>query len=194
MDRWVISHTIDWLIQNPSELKSLSVCSINLSGQSVGNPEIKDFIVKKLSAVNFPAEKLCFEITETAAISDISYANELITTLKKYGCKFALDDFGSGLSSFSYLKDMAVDYIKIDGIFVKDMLNVSSDKAIVKAISDVAKTTGKQTIAEYVETQAVADELKRLGVEFAQGYCFDKPSPLVVEPHIVHDSTKEVKG
>ena len=181
IDRWVVNAAIEWLNNNPQELADLSMCSINLSGQSVGCPDTKKFITDKLSGKEFPAHKLCFEITETAAINDLECANDLIAELKQYGCRFALDDFGSGLSSFAYLKNLQVDYVKIDGVFVKDMLKNESDRVTVKAINDVAKATGKETIAEFVEDKEVADDLRELGIDFAQGYYFDKPSPLVAE-------------
>ena len=179
IDRWVINEALDWLSDNSQELEQTSMCSINLSGQSVGSPDMKNFIVDKINEKGFPAHKLCFEITETAAINDLECANELIASLKACGCRFALDDFGSGLSSFAYLKNLQVDYVKIDGAFVKDMLTVTSDRATVKAINDVAKANGKATIAEFVETEDIAHDLMALGIDFAQGYHFDKPSPLV---------------
>ena len=186
IDRWVITATIKWLTENPQEIADLAMCSINLSGQSVGCSDTKNFITQQLSDKQVPAHKLCFEITETAAITDLECANELIDELKQYGCRFALDDFGSGLSSFSYLKILPVNYVKIDGSFVKDMLQNESDHATVKAINDVARATGKETIAEFVENQHIAEALRKLGVDFAQGYYFDKPSPLIIQPSNAH--------
>lgn len=178
VDRWVIRATIEWLCDNQKEFDDLLMCSINLSGQSLGCPNTKDFIINQLNTKNNLGHKICFEITETATIVDMDYANQLITELKEYGCRFALDDFGSGLSSFSYLKNLQVDYIKIDGVFVKDMLRNESDFATVRAINDVAQATGKQTIAEFVEDAEIAKALRLLGINFAQGYHFDKPSPV----------------
>jgi len=188
VDRWVINAAIDWLMDNPKELDELGMCSINLSGQSVGCIDTRDFIADKLRDLQFPSHKLCFEVTETAAIMDLECAVELIAGLHQYGCRFALDDFGSGLSSFAYLKNLKVDFVKIDGVFVRDMLNSESDRATVKAINDVAKATGKRTIAEFVESENIAKELKGLGIEFGQGYHFDKPSPLVAKPYVVEQS------
>jgi len=174
--------------RNPKELDELGMCSINLSGQSVGCIDTRDFIADKLRDLQFPSHKLCFEVTETAAITNLECAVELIAGLHQYGCRFALDDFGSGLSSFAYLKNLKVDFVKIDGVFVRDMLNSESDRATVKAINDVAKATGKRTIAEFVENESIAKELKSLGIEFGQGYHFDKPSPLVAKPYVVEQS------
>lgn len=188
VDRWVINAAIDWLSDNPKELESLDMCSINLSGQSVGCLDTRDYIADKLKDLEFPSHKLCFEVTETAAITDLECAVDLIAGLQRYGCRFALDDFGSGLSSFAYLKNLKVDFVKIDGVFVRDMLNSESDRATVKAINDVAKATGKQTIAEFVEDEAIACELTSLGIEFGQGYYFDKPKPLKMNENSVERS------
>ena len=178
LDQLVIEKTLDWLIEHRQDLPEVSMCSINLSGQSVANPEVREFILTKLDESGFPPEKLCFEITETAAVGDWNYALELITILKNRGCHFALDDFGSGLSSFGYLRNLQVDYIKIDGIFVKDMLEEPSSYAIVKAIAMVAKALGKKVVAEYVENQEIAEALKRIGISYAQGYHFSRPQPV----------------
>lgn len=188
IDRWVVSTAIEWLHNNPQELAELTMCSLNLSGQSVGCEDTREFITDKLRHNQFPAHKLCFEITETAAIASLECANALIADLKQYGCRFALDDFGSGLSSFAYLKNLQVDFVKIDGAFVKDMLHSASDIATVRAINDVAKSNGKQTIAEFVEDEKIADALRELRINFAQGYHFDKPSP--IEPDVDYQRVK----
>lgn len=178
LDTWVVNAVIEWLLAHPGELDKLSMCSINLSGQSVGNKGMRKFIINKLNTTNFPAEKLCFEITETAAVTDLANAHLLIGELRALGCKFSLDDFGSGLSSFAYLKELPVDIIKIDGAFVKGMVNDKVNKATVEAINGVAKAVGKQTIAEFVEDADIVRELEKIGVDFAQGYHFHKPEPL----------------
>lgn len=178
LDQWVINATIDWLLANPKELHNTETCAIKLSGQSLGSDRIQEKIAKKLSETRFPAEKLCFEITETAAISDLHHAQEFINTFKTLGCKFALDDFGTGLSSFSYLKSLDVDIIKIDGSFVKEMTTDSVSMATVKSINEVAEALGKKTIAEFVENEEISRELTKLGVDYAQGYHFSKPKPL----------------
>lgn len=178
LDRWVINAAIDWLIESPEELANLNTCAINLSGQSLASTDLLEFVRTKLSETGFPAEKLCFEITETAAITDLENAQEMIDSLRSLGCKFALDDFGSGLSSFAYLQNLNVDIIKIDGAFVKSMIDDQVNRATVKSINDVAKAIGKRTVAEFVETQEISNELKELGVDYAQGYHYSKPEAL----------------
>ncbi|MFK8018444.1 MAG: putative bifunctional diguanylate cyclase/phosphodiesterase [Pseudomonadales bacterium] len=178
LDRWIIGATIDWLIARPEEMDALRTCAINLSGQSLASQDLKDYIEQRLAETNFPAEKLCFEITETAAITDIEYAKQFISDLRKLGCRFALDDFGSGLSSFAYLQSLDVDVIKIDGSFVRDMTGDKVNYATVKSINEVAKAVGKITVAEFVENAEIAEALAKLGVDYAQGYHFSKPERL----------------
>ena len=125
-----------------------------------------------------PAEKLCFEITETAAITNLVSATRFITALKGWGCCFALDDFGSGLSSFAYLKQLDVDYLKIDGVFVKDIVADPISLAMVKSINDIGQVMGKRTIAEFVENDDILEKLREVGVDYAQGYCIGRPTPL----------------
>ncbi len=125
-----------------------------------------------------PAEKICFEITETAAITNLVSATRFITALKGWGCHFALDDFGSGLSSFAYLKQLAVDFLKIDGVFVKDVVDDPINLAMVKSINDIGKVMGKRTIAEFVENESILRKLREVGVDYAQGYRIGRPTPL----------------
>ena len=179
LDRWVVNVVIDWLIANPKELSALETCAINLSGQSMASKDLLEFIVEKISSTKFPAEKICFEITETAVISDVDNAQKFIEDLRFLGCRFALDDFGSGLSSFAYLKTLDVDTIKIDGVFVKDMLTDPVNLATVKSIAEVAKAVNKKLIAEYVETEEIVNELKAIGIDYAQGYYFNKPQAFI---------------
>jgi len=191
LDKWIVNATIEWFLAHPAELDKLSMCSINLSGQSVGNKGMRKFIINKLHTANFPAEKLCFEITETAAVTDLSNAHLLINELRALGCKFSLDDFGSGLSSFAYLKELPVDIIKIDGAFVKDMMSDKVNTATVEAINGVAKAVGKQTIAEFVEDADTVLELEKIGVDFAQGYYFHNPEPLKDQAMVMLNVTPE---
>jgi two-component system CheB/CheR fusion protein len=178
IDRWVIRKTIEWLSMNKSHLDSLMLCAINLSGPSVGNEALLDHLMQVLKSGIVPPEKLCFEITETAAIGDLAAAQTFITRLREIGCKFSLDDFGSGLSSFAYLKNLPVDFVKIDGAFVKNIETDLIDRATVKSIHEIAMAMGKKTIAEFVESAEALAILRNIGIDFAQGYFIDKPGPL----------------
>ncbi|OAN19161.1 diguanylate phosphodiesterase [Photobacterium jeanii] len=178
IDRYVVQEVLEWLQANPAAIAQLEMCSINLSGQSMGNRDFVEFLVEQIRSSGLPTEKLCLEITETAAIGNMSEAIQLFTQLKSLGCMISLDDFGSGLSSFGYLKRLPVDIIKIDGMFVRDIDEDDMDLAMVKAINELAKKMGKQTVAEFVENQAILDKLRDLGVDYAQGYLFGKPQPL----------------
>ncbi len=178
IDRWVVANALSWLSTHPEELAQTGLCSINLSGPSISDRSFLGFVVDQFEATQVPPEKLCFEITETAAITNLSSAARLISSLREIGCSFALDDFGSGVSSFAYLKNLAVDLIKIDGVFVKDICSDPVSRALVKSINDMGHAMGKRTIAEAVEDQAVFEELRRIGVDFAQGYGITAPRPL----------------
>ncbi len=178
IDRWVVANAFAWLSTHPAELAQTGLCSINLSGPSISDKNFLGFVIDQLAAKEVPAEKICFEITETAAITNLSSASRLISTLRGLGCSFALDDFGSGVSSFAYLKNLAVDLIKIDGVFVKDICEDPVSGALVKAINDMGHAMGKRTIAEAVESQEIFDALRLMGVDYAQGYGITAPRPL----------------
>ncbi|TRX00723.1 EAL domain-containing protein [Candidatus Methylobacter oryzae] len=178
LDRWVISRLFEWLATKPGFLDKLSLCSVNLSGLSLSDETMLAFISGQFSKWAVPAEKICFEVTETAAIANLSHATNFINQLKEQGCLFSLDDFGSGLSSFAYLKNLPVDFLKIDGLFVKDILDDKVDLAMVKSINEVGHVMGKKTIAEFVENEHIFNLLNVLGVNYAQGYGIGKPVPL----------------
>jgi len=178
VDRWVVGTTLRWLRHNPEVSARTSICSINLSGPSVGDEAFGQLVVDAFAETEVPPEKICFEITETAAISDLSHATHFIDEMRALGCHFALDDFGSGLAGFSYLKALDVDFLKIDGAFVREIVDAPVDHAMVKAINEVGQIMGKQTIAEYVENETINDKLRALGVDYAQGYAVDKPRPI----------------
>ena len=178
LDRLVIQMVIDFFREHPEQLHQLSLCSINLSGQSLTAPGFIDYILELFSNYNIPAEKICFEITETAAISNMAMASKFIHVMKEQGCYFALDDFGSGLSSFAYLKNLPVDYLKIDGMFVKDIVEDPIDYAMVKSIHEIGKVMNKKTIAEFVENTAIQEKLREIGVDYAQGYAISMPQPV----------------
>ena len=152
--------------------------AINLSGNSLSDESLLGFIEARCAEYAFPPDRVCFEITETAAIQNLRHASELMAALKQRGSQLALDDFGSGLSSFRYLKTLPVDYLKIDGGFVTDMTENASDSALVAAINQMSHALGIQTIAEYVHSQAIAERLRELGVDYAQGYFFGQPAPM----------------
>jgi diguanylate cyclase (GGDEF)-like protein/PAS domain S-box-containing protein len=163
--------------------KDPSLYAINLSGASINEEKFIDFIYEQFSTYKIPPEIICFEITETVAIANLGKAASLIGKLKQLGCQFALDDFGSGMSSFAYLKNLPVDYIKIDGNFIKNIVDNPIDVAMVEAITKIAHVIGIKTIAEYVESAAIMDKLKELGVDYAQGYYLGKPQPSNLDSH-----------
>lgn len=175
IDRWVISNAFRWLVSEADERERLELCSINLSGQSLGDEKFLPFVVDQFQISGLDATKICFEITETAAIASYSQANRFINALKELGCKFALDDFGTGLSSFGYLKHFPVDFLKIDGSFVKEMLHDPIDREMVRSINEIGHLTGKRTIAEFAENQEIITMLRGMGIDYAQGYGVSEP-------------------
>ncbi|HME40484.1 MAG TPA: EAL domain-containing protein [Steroidobacteraceae bacterium] len=175
IDRWVIENAFRWLVSEADEREKLTMCSINLSGQSLGDDKFLPYVIDQFHRSGLDATKICFEITETAAIASFSQANRFIQALKELGCKFALDDFGTGLSSFGYLKHFPVDYLKIDGSFVKEILHDPIDREMVRSINEIGHLTGKQTIAEFAENQEIINMLQSLGVDYAQGYGVSQP-------------------
>jgi diguanylate cyclase (GGDEF)-like protein/PAS domain S-box-containing protein len=180
VDRWVVEQTFEAL-RSRTSTGVAGHCAINLSGQSLGDEEFLRFVLDALDASGVDPSRLCFEITETAAIANLGAAMRFITTLRERGCLFALDDFGSGLSSFAYLKSLPVDYLKIDGRFVRDMVDEPVDAAMVEAIHRVARLMGIKTVAESVESAAVMDKLREIGVDYAQGYGVAMPAPLTIQ-------------
>lgn len=180
LDRWVVKAAIDHLSQNR---ESRGVHFINLSGASLSDDGIFSFIKQEIAQSNIRPESLCFEITETAAIANLSNAVKFINEIRNIGCKFALDDFGAGLSSFSYLKTIPVDYLKIDGAFVRDINEDPMNYAIVRAINEIGHTAGLHTVAEYVENEETLRMLKEIGVDLAQGYCIERPHSIYQADH-----------
>ena len=175
IDRWVIRSAFRWLVSEADERERLALCSINLSGQSFGDEKFLPFVVDQFQMSGIDATKICFEITETAAIASYSQANRFINALKELGCKFALDDFGTGLSSFGYLKHFPVDFLKIDGSFVKEILHDPIDREMVRSINEIGHLTGKQTIAEFAENEEIITMLRGMGIDYAQGYGVSEP-------------------
>ncbi len=178
IDRWVIKNAFRWLVSEADERERLVLCSINLSGQSFSDEKFLPFVIEQFQMSGLDATKICFEITETAAIASYSQANRFINALKELGCKFALDDFGTGLSSFGYLKHFPVDFLKIDGSFVKEILHDPIDREMVRSINEIGHLTGKKTIAEFAENEEIITMLKGMGVDYAQGYGVSEPKPV----------------
>lgn len=177
IDMWVIEHLFEWLNVH-WDYSSKDVFAINLSGQSMADDNLLYKVKKLIDRYAIPGNRICFEITETAAISNLSQAQLFMEELKQLECQFALDDFGSGLSSFAYLKTLSVDYLKIDGSFVKDMVKDPIDRAMVESIHHIGSVLQLKTIAEFVENEDILNALKEVGVHFAQGYGIARPQPL----------------
>ncbi len=178
LDRKIVEQTFNWLEARPQVLDKLGRVSINLSGNSIGNPDFVAFLLERLRYSRIPCSKVCFEITETAAMRNLNQAINVLSQLKSLGCVLALDDFGSGLSSFGYLQKLPVDIVKIDGIFVCDMDKNEMDRLMVRSIHELTKQMGKSTVAEFVENQQILEALQQIGVDYAQGYLFSRPQPI----------------
>ncbi len=174
IDQWVIENTFKSLTMTPDDNASYS---INLSGVTLADRDTYDQVIKLFEQYQVPADRICFEITETSAISHLDSALYFINKMKAYGCRFSLDDFGSGLSSFSYLQKLPVDVIKIDGIFVQDMDTNAINRVFVENIKRTAEAMNKRTIAEFVENEAIKQILTEIGIDYAQGYHIHKPEP-----------------
>lgn len=175
VDRWVINATFDWIDNNPEKMKSMDCISINLSGATMGDEKFLDFMISKLNGVNLDMKRICFEITETAAIQSLEKAIMFITEIKNLGCLFSLDDFGTGFSSYEYLKRLPVDYLKIDGVFIKNLTSNPEDMAVVKSICEIGHYMNKKIVAEFVETQEIWEMLKTVGVDYVQGFGIEMP-------------------
>ncbi len=187
IERWVISTIAEFLHQecasgalaHDDAGSTGALYAVNLSGASINDGSFIDFLRELLGRFPLPRGLLCFEVTETTAISNLTKAAHLMHELKALGCRFALDDFGIGMSSFAYLKYLPVDFIKIDGMFVRDMATDQMDHAIVEAINRIAHILGLKTVAEFVEDALILERLRAIGVDYAQGYFIDKPEALV---------------
>jgi len=180
IDRWVVANCLAHLSAcRPAGIScDGELAFINLSGATLSDESFLDYVQRQLDRHGFPAENLCFEITETAAIANLNHALAFIDGVRSLGCRVALDDFGAGLSSFTYLKTLNADYLKIDGAFVRDMLDDPMDAAIVEAVNTIGHVAGLQTIAEFVESEAILSRLADIGVDYAQGYGIHRPAPL----------------
>jgi len=183
IDRWVITTAFSQYALRHPHWSAGDLCTINLSGASIGDEHLYDFVVEQFNRHGTPPAGICFEITETAAIANLTQAAALIRKLKDLGCRFSLDDFGSGMSSFTYLKHLSVDYLKIDGMFIKNMAKDAIDRAMVEAINNIGHVMGIATIAEWVEDESFLEALRRIGVDYAQGYAIEKPCPAMGPCH-----------
>ncbi len=178
IDLWVLTTALDYLDKHPEHTARLNCCSINLTSQSIANPRIRSAILQVVESYTFPREKICFEITESSAIQNLNEAKDFLNELKTLGCNLALDDFGTGFSSFGYLKNLHVDYIKIDGSFVRDITKDKFDRAMVSSINNIGKEMDIAIIAEYAESHEIIHLLQEMNVDFAQGNAIHKPMPL----------------
>lgn len=182
IDLWVVENAIDFLAALPSYMSRISL-AINLSGKAFQYPDLLQVIRDKLELTWVDAGRLTFEITETAAVDNFDYTSDMIHKIRELGCKFALDDFGAGFCSFNYLKTFPVDYVKIDGQFIRNLDNNETDRILVKSMVEIAGKLGKTTIAEFVETPNIALHLQEIGVNLGQGYAFGKPERNLLDSH-----------
>jgi EAL domain-containing protein (putative c-di-GMP-specific phosphodiesterase class I) len=179
IDRWVIAKACSNLAALRERDGAVPTCMINLSGASVTDPGMVDFVRSQLEKFRLPEHSIGFELTETAAIANLESASQLMQSLRQIGCPMALDDFGSGMASFAYLRGFPVDYLKIDGEFVQDMTTDAVDYEIVEAIHNVGRVVGIKTVAESVEDADILAALLLIGVDFAQGYHINRPVPMM---------------
>ncbi len=178
IDCHVIDQLLTWMEANPQHAKTIAACSINLSGASMCDEYFSNYLHKRLKNSSFPANKIIFEITETSAMQNLANAQNLIFNLRQIGCRFALDDFGAGFCSFSYLQNLDVDMFKIDGSFVRNLETSELSKAVIRSITDIAHVLNKTTVAEHCESVKVIELLSELGVDKAQGYAIHKPQSI----------------
>jgi diguanylate cyclase (GGDEF)-like protein len=178
VDRWVVSNVLRWMHANPTVVAGLDHLSINLSGHSLNDNTLLEFLLDMFRRYPVNRGQVCFEVTETAAITNLEEAADFIRELQGLGCRFSLDDFGSGLASYGHLKHLPVDYIKIDGSFIRDVADDPADLALVRSINEMGHLMGKRTIAEYVENDRIRALMAEIGVDYVQGYGVEKPRPL----------------
>ena len=185
LDRWVVRNVFEKISQIP-EQDPLPVFAINLSGQSLNDPRFLDYVLQEIKNSKVDPQMLCFEITEQVAVEDLNLVNNFISSLKSLGSQFSLDDFGTGVSSYSYLRSLDVDYLKIDGSFVKNIAEDDIAKAMVQSINQVGHTMNLKVIAEYVENTKILDSLRDMGVDYGQGYQILRPTPLeeILKQHL----------
>ncbi len=180
IDRWVVKTLLSYLsLPEIGDLYQDNIFTVNLSGASINDRHFREFIEHQFAFYQVPPQQICFEITETIAITNLEKAAQLIKSIKQLGCSFALDDFGKGMSSFSYLTNLPVDYLKIDGTFIKKMEEDSVSQGIVEGITHIARAMGLKVVAEYVETKSILKKVNSLGIDYGQGFYLDRPNPLI---------------
>ncbi len=178
IDRWVVLNALTFFAKRAELLASFSYCSINISGKSIASEDFLRFVQAQFIKMEVPYNKIAFEVTETSAILNLEHAKKFIKQMQGLGCTFLLDDFGSGMSSFTYLKQLPVNKLKIDGAFVRDVVDDEIDRAMVRSINDVGHAVGMETVAEFVENEAILKHIALMGIDHAQGYGIAKPAPL----------------
>ena len=179
IDRWVVNSAFEWLAEHPAHLRELGLCSINLSAPTLSDDQFLVFLDRQFRSRQIAPEKIGFELTEVAAMTNLTNATRFIKVLKEWGCRVSLDDFGSGLASFAYLKRLPVDWLKIDGLFLKDIVNDPLDFAMVRSFKQIGAVTGKETVAEHVESSEILDKVREIGIDYAQGFRISRPRPLM---------------
>jgi diguanylate cyclase (GGDEF)-like protein len=179
VDRWVVRRSCELLGAHSSSVgEDIARFAINLSGHSLQDDGFLEFVIDQIKQSSLPPGALCFELTETATVGNLAKAQNFMRSLQDLGCQFALDDFGTGVSSLAYLKDLSVNYLKIDGTFVRDAITNSRSESMIKAIAQLAKVMCMETIAEYVETDMLRARMTDLGVDYGQGFAMGKAQPL----------------
>jgi len=190
IDRWVVRNALEFMAERIGRNQQIGIFAINLSAQSLDDENFLGFVIDQFDKTQVPASQVCFEITESTAISNLMSATRFMSILRGMGCKFALDDFGQGFSSYGYLKNLQIDYLKIDGSFVGDIAKDPIDYAMVESINQIGHIMGVQTIAEFVESQDILEKLIALGIDHVQGYQLGKPRPMW---HSFHSPTPDGK-
>jgi EAL domain-containing protein (putative c-di-GMP-specific phosphodiesterase class I) len=178
LDRWVVARFFEWLGDHPEQSQYHSLFSLNLSGSTLGDATFLEFVIAQFGKTGVPWNTICFEITEMSAIAHLSNTLHFMQFLREKGCTFSLDDFGKGLSSFAYLKTLPVDYLKIDGMFIKEIADDPISCSMVKAVTDIGHAMGKKVIAEWVENNLILSALQNLRIDFCQGYAIGRPLAL----------------
>ncbi|MGD8745417.1 MAG: EAL domain-containing protein, partial [Gammaproteobacteria bacterium] len=178
VDRWVLQATFSAIGSGSLKLPDRRSCTINLSGQTLGDPQFLDYVVDCLDRSGVTPDQICFEVRESSVIDNLSHAARFIAVLHGMGCQFALDDFGSGLGAFSNLRSLAMDYLKIDGSIIRGLGEDHMNEAMVTAMINLARTMDIRVIAEHVENESVFEVVRQMGVDFAQGFAVGRPEPL----------------